>query len=157
MFAPESDALRTAIEDVFSERRPGGKPERRSAIFVFESQEAALTFALSKSRARLYRVLVRDSDILHRADWEWLVEAHKLPDEPARWADFADSYWAGKMSPVPVIELMVREARVETEITISHQQRLEYRERRYGLQIPPPAGQAPLTTGRPFNDGTDTE
>ncbi len=117
-FAPESDALRTAIEDAISERRPAGKPDRRGAIFVFEAQDVALEFALKHKGSRLYRVAVQQTDILHRADWTWLDEAKRFRDEPARWGEFADAYWAGKDSVAPVIEWMVREARVESELAI---------------------------------------
>lgn len=134
MFAPETNDLLTAIEDAFAERCPSGLPERRGAIFVFEATDAAREFALKNSRSRLYRVSVRDADILHRADWTWLDEAKQHIEERARWADIADLYWAGKFSSAPVVELLVRAARVEAEIAISHEERLQFRAKRYGLR-----------------------
>lgn len=137
-FAPASDPLRTAIEDAFEMRRPRGMPERRGAIFLFETLDAAYEFALTKNRSWLYKVSVRSSDVLHRADWMWLEEANTQSDMREGWESSADSYWSGLFSAAPRVELLVGAARVEAEITIHEDARREFRAKRYGLELPPP-------------------
>lgn len=129
--AQEDD--RGAIEERFEELRPASKPTRQSAVFVFESIDAAKRFITPKQNHFLYEVDVR-GEPRHRGDWTWLDKARQSPETID---ECAHSYWAGSATDSPVWEWVVGEAVATQDVSPTAQERADLRKQHYGL----PTGQ----------------
>lgn len=107
-------------EQFLEKRRPDGKRNRLSGLFVFEDIDCAkwhwAKMKANNSDARLYEVEA-DGNVLHRGDMQITNSIGETLDDKSA-TELADKYWAGKMSEKPCVEVLVEGATVKREIPI---------------------------------------
>jgi hypothetical protein len=125
-----------AVEQVFQDRAPAGKPKRSESSFVFRDHSAAQYWAEERLGRLMYRVELPESALKHQADWQWLgrgLEAQKRGDMAALIAA-ADSYWSGEFTDQPCVEWLVSEAVVVEEMPIaSESEKLSRKAAKFGM------------------------
>jgi len=114
------------IEIIFEEKRPSHLPSRFNCIYVFESLTDAKKHWSKMRDGKLYEVTVATSDILHRADMSLVDAAFINRSSPATVETCAQQYWSGQCGTKPVIEFLVKKARVSNALHNSEQERTAY-------------------------------
>jgi hypothetical protein len=110
-FAEALENEKEEVEEILENTRPDGKPDRSSALFIFEKEEPARKRWSITTNGKIYRVEIV-GNILHRGDM-MLTEKiyHSLPDGN-KGRHFARSYWRGDMTDECESELLVEAAEV---------------------------------------------
>ena len=75
---------------------------------------------------KLYAVTVEPGNILHRADMSLVDSAYVSRSVPGEVAACAQRYWSGECGSKPVIEVLVKNARVSAVISKDEQERKAY-------------------------------
>jgi hypothetical protein len=117
--------VKKSIEEILEEHRPKEKPARHSILMLFPDFIAARNHWVKQKEAKFYRTKVSESNILHKGDYMLVEQIYGaiMKKEEDKAKDLALSYWEGKMSANPIVELFVKEAVVEKLISDSEEQR----------------------------------
>jgi hypothetical protein len=98
-----------AAEEALEANRPPGKMPREKCLMVFENIHCAKKiWATMNEGGKLYTVKLDEGDILHRGDMhlvERIATRVKWHDDVS---DDARAYWAGQLTCIPCLEVLVR-------------------------------------------------
>jgi len=114
------------IENAFEDVRPKSLPPREECLYVFECLKDAQKHWSKMTGGKLYEVTVEPGDILHRGDMSLVDSAFVSRSVPDEVAANAQQYWSGEFGPKPVIEVLVKSARVSAVISKDEQKRKAY-------------------------------
>lgn len=114
------------IEKAFEDNRPKKLPPRAECLYVFLTIEDAKKHWSKMSGGKLYEVTVDGNNIFFRGDMSLVDCAYVNLSAPETVAACAKSYWSGECGSKPVIEILVKEARVSAVISKNEQERKEY-------------------------------
>lgn len=124
------------VEDTIERLRPPVKPPRQACLFLYEDETAARKHWSVMTDGKLYRVVVCEHDVLHRADMALLDIMKSAAEHGQDFADLARQYWGGECSPEPVIEIMVHDARVTEIVSKSQEERRAYLKKLHRHSLP---------------------
>jgi hypothetical protein len=96
-------------------------------LYVFADKERARWYWLLKKARYLYEVEVQDNDILHTGDMNLLREIANVWHQPTEARKLAEKYREGGMGDDPLIELVVRKARVTQALFTPDQRNAEFK------------------------------
>ena len=123
---PFFDAMppeKKAVEKFLASFAPPTGPKRENVVFLFEDEAQGRRWA-ARERRTLYRVELKERDLLLRADWCWLQTILRgLADRSQQTTEWARNYWAGQPTGSPVWEFLAASATVVEEIPIPQLER----------------------------------
>lgn len=134
-FFDHLDQDQAKVEKIIAQNRPCEKPSRKESKFIFTDLESAKNRA-SRIDSKLYEVDYEESNLMHRADWSWLGKIKASLGDDKLCEKYAKSYWSEEKTEAPVIELLVSEAAVISEIEIPVEERRSRKASQLGQ--PPP-------------------
>lgn len=113
------------IESLFESMRPTEKPQRAHCLYLFENLEVAKKHWSKMTDGNLYEVNLDESQVLHRADMQFVDMAFRAEDSNER-IQYAKNYWSGIESGEPRIEILTQSAIISGIVSQNQDERRAY-------------------------------
>lgn len=100
------------VEDHLEARRPPGGRARTECTFVFSKLQDAEAHWRKMRDGKLYEVAIEDGEIVHTGDMHLMDLMNEAAEQGAPLSTMAEQYWSSRMTPAPVVEVLVPSARI---------------------------------------------
>lgn len=112
------------VEAAFESARPKHMLKRSDCLYLFENLKDAKKYWSKMRGGKLYEVAVEGT--VHRVDMALVDAAFINRTNATVLREYAENYWSGAISPAPVIEILVAQARIVSIISKDEDERLAY-------------------------------